>query len=233
LCGSSGALPKIINGQTCFPFSTTVGRLDLFDDEDNRVRCTAILISPTRILTAAHCFEEYIARATVTVGDQSREVIGVEFHPDIRMNGMLTENDVALATLDGAVPPPPRSPRIGPAPEVGSTLYIFGYGRTTPGEERTITESDLLAGTMTSSVVSSMFIEANYIGIDSNTCRGDSGGPAYVFDPESGDLVLAGILTSGTLPSCDVGDTSVFSNLTAPSIREFLAREAPEIEQIE
>jgi secreted trypsin-like serine protease len=231
LCESASSIPRIINGQTCSPFSTTVGRLDLFDDEDNRVTCSAVIVSATRVVTAAHCFDDIVFRATLVAGEESREVVRVVYHPDFLFRGDRFEHDIAIADLDAPLSFPIKPITLAPAPRIGETMYIFGYGRTTTDEFVSPRNEDLFAGTMTLSAVSDLFIEALYDGSGANTCQGDSGGPAFVFDTATGQLGLSGLVSSGTIESCSPGDTSVFTNLLNQSNREFLAREAPEIIQ--
>jgi secreted trypsin-like serine protease len=55
----------------------------------------------------------------------------------------------------------------------------------------------------------------------SNTCFGDSGGPAFIED-EDGSLVLAGITSTGVNVRCLLGDRSAFANLTNQALRAFI-----------
>jgi secreted trypsin-like serine protease len=55
----------------------------------------------------------------------------------------------------------------------------------------------------------------------SNTCFGDSGGPAFVED-ENGGLALVGITSTGTNVTCAMGDRSAFTKLTNKTLRAFI-----------
>lgn len=229
LCSSTDSNQKIISGQKCPLLERSIGRLDLYDEEDNPGRCTAIIISPSRIMSAAHCFDEFVFRARLTAGGESREVVRVVNHPEGRFSGNRFEHDIAVAELDSPLSFSVKSVTLAPAPQIGETIYIFGYGRITDSLVTDVKNQELFAGMMTVSEVHELFFDALYDGRSSNTCRGDSGGPAYSFDSSTGKLQLSGLVSSGTIDSCTTGDVSVFTNLANESNRAFLLREAPEI----
>lgn len=221
---------KIIAGTSCPGVEGTVGRLDLFDEEDNLGRCTAILISDRKAVTAAHCFDEFIFRANMVVLGETRAVSRVVPHPQARPVGDRFENDCAVIELAEPLSFTPPTPTLASTPSAGDPLLVFGYGRVTPGDSPSTLPTTPVGGEMLVTGVGEQFIESLYDGSSSNTCRGDSGGPAMTID-QDGKLQLAGLVSFGTLESCAVGDVSNFSNLTAPWATEFLQREAPELFQ--
>lgn len=66
----------------------------------------------------------------------------------------------------------------------------------------------------------------------SNTCNGDSGGPATytVVDPNGAvsAVGVVGITSTGTVQNCAPGDLSLFTNLQHPDILSFIAEVVPE-----
>jgi secreted trypsin-like serine protease len=106
--GSAGA---ITNGQkdtqNLYPF---VGLLAFYDDEGEYMhRCSGTLISPTVVLTAAHCTDgtaTAYAYFQVEVADDFREnptgLLGTTYtHPDYNSNTL--DNDVGVVVLEPAV----------------------------------------------------------------------------------------------------------------------------------
>ncbi len=230
LCTEERGLQKIINGAPCPPLEPTVARLKLFDEEDNALTCSAVVLSPNKILTAAHCFDEFVFRATVTAGGSSSDIVSVTSHPNARFIDNRFEHDLAIGIVEPPLEISVVPVALGPTPALGETVYIFGYGRTTVEESEPPLTAPLSAGTMNVSAVSDLYIDAFYNGATANTCRGDSGGPAFTFGAATQRLQLVGLVSSGTLDSCDAGDTSVFTNLANPLNRQFLQEVAPELE---
>jgi len=229
LCPTPESGQKIISGQKCPTFERSIGRLDLYDEEDNASRCTAIIVSPSKILTAAHCFNEFVFRARLIAGSESREVIRVVYHPEARFFSDRFEHDIAIAELDSPLSFAIESVTLAPQPQVGEPIYIFGYGRTTVELDTNFRSEGLFAGTMIVSDISNLFFDALYDGRSANTCRGDSGGPAYSFDLESGKLLLSGLVSSGKIELCTPGDVSVFTSLANLSNISFIRAQAPQV----
>lgn len=229
LCTAPSLNQKIIGGQACPGLNDKVALLELFDEEDNVTRCTALVTGPQTIVTAAHCFDEFVFRAKVALGSEEREVIGVTNHPQAALRGDRFDYDVSVAHLDRPFERPVPPTVLAAPPLPGATVYVFGFGRTSTTPGGPLSERTLYGGTTTVSARDTLFIESFYDGSGANPCRGDSGGPAFVYEPSRDELGLIGVVSSGVIESCAPGDTTIFSNLTSPALRPFLAAEAPEL----
>jgi hypothetical protein len=150
----------------------------------------------------------------------------INLHPDAADLGSSFINDVALLTIsppDGDIPLPGVSIADGLA--IGEKLYILGYGVTSGSSQAG--SGVLRIGEMRVDEVTEDLIFSDYTPPTlSNTCFGDSGGPAFVEDGD-GTLALAGIVSTGRNVLCVVGDRSAFTNLTKQSLRAFIEDNKP------
>jgi hypothetical protein len=159
--------------------------------------CTATLIAPRVLLTAAHCLPDGSPAPDVFFGadpaaDATRAtVLDVERHP--QYDDATHANDLALVLLSA---PSTVTPANLPAaaPEVGLALRLVGFGRTsatdtTPPRKRSGTSQvDGLTDT-----------ELTFAPSPSQTCEGDSGGPAFA--TVGGVEALMGVTSTGD-PQC-------------------------------
>jgi secreted trypsin-like serine protease len=209
--GSAGA---ITNGQkdtqNQYPF---VGLLAFYDAEGEYMhRCSGTLLSPTVVLTAAHCTDgtaSAYAYFSVEVPDDFREnptgILGTTYtHPDYNSNTL--DNDVGVVVLDKAV-------RLSEYPVLASegflsdlkaqgeiqddTFVAVGYGLLEGFPPSTQTDNE-----------SRWFATSPYGGLTQNnlhlqqntnatgqggTCFGDSGGPRFWQDT----LILVSVTSWG------------------------------------
>ncbi|MBW1810092.1 MAG: trypsin-like serine protease [Deltaproteobacteria bacterium] len=186
--------------------------------------CSGTLISPTVVLTAAHCADAGTPAAyTIYFGNESpdfetRDVVEVIYHPDWDHDSGL-ENDIALLRLDlpapGGISPIPHLPEslaLLPA-DLGTNLEHVGFGRDENshlGTKKTITLPIHFI------CINSGGCSLNYNGYNFNIyennicneqdsggiCSGDSGGPAFI-TIDSVEYV-AEITSYGFGSSCDL-----------------------------
>jgi hypothetical protein len=213
---------KIVGGRECEASNGTVVKLLLADEEDNQTICSGVRLNRTTVLTAAHCLNEFVFSVSVELASGERIApTEIVLHPEAANLGSLFINDVALLTIsppEGEVAPPPVP--IAERVTKGDTLAILGYGATSGADS---TDSGVLRiGEMQVDQVTENSIFSDYTPPTlSNTCFGDSGGPAFIEDGNGG-IALAGITSTGTNETCAVGDRSAFANLTNPALRAFV-----------
>jgi len=214
---------KIVGGTECGSPNSTLVKLLLFDEEENQTICSGVRLNGTTILTAAHCFNEFVFSVLVELASGERIVpTNIKLHPEATDLGSLFINDVALLTIsppEGELPPSnvPLAERI----EKGDTLIILGYGvidGTTQAGAGVLRIGEMQVDQVTIDSIFSNYTPSS----TSNTCFGDSGGPAFIED-DSGGLALAGITSTGINQRCVTGDRSAFTNLTNQSLRAFIS----------
>jgi uncharacterized protein (TIGR03382 family) len=178
--------------------------------ESGTLVCTATLVAPRVLLTAAHCLPEgampeAFFGESPQAGGTSVALLATVRHPDF--DATTLTNDVAMALLadaapTGATPSPLPTAPLG-ASSVGLALRLVGFGLTGPTDT---TPAQKREG---NTVVASLSAQQlTFTPSPSQTCSGDSGGPAFA--TLGGVEVLVGVTSSGD-PQCDQGaiDTRV------------------------
>ena len=217
--------PRIINGTTVSRRSIPVPEI-IIQQSNGEFLCSGTMIAPNIVLTASHCVTARASDHTVVLYGKNYAVSKViNTVARTQPNGDILY-DIALLVLKTN----PRSkyfPIITSRKTVaGDSLYIYGYGVNDTGN------TDVLEmGSMVVSSTSSQWVNADYIGNgDSNTCEGDSGGPAFgKYTTKSGQIAYGLVATTagGELANCGVGDHSYFINLQSSVVLSFLKRNVP------
>jgi secreted trypsin-like serine protease len=192
-------------------------------------RCAGVVLSPSEVLTAAHCVDDMPVDALrVVVGgpdlcaDPSGlallEVDGVQIADSYEVPGWAF--DIAVLTLGGALS---RAPLvvIGPRPTSGSRVMAYGWAgdalsQVTSCRPRSV-ELDVLADSDCTARLGEA--AAHYdpsvafcaVGVDANTCQGDSGGPVFSTTPNN----VVGIVSWGV--GCQVRDVGVYALPVVPN----------------
>lgn len=187
--------------------------------------CTATLIAPRTLLTAAHCValgrSMWVTNAPTS--DAGAGYLTVESQTFGEANDAGLQVDLALLLLDRA-PPVAVKPWVwsGPAPMFDTPIRHVGYGRTetgTVGERRSVEVAVIIAA---ETKASGIVIETGRPGL--GICFGDSGGPALI-DTDAGERIIA--VHSFVTASCGNG-TSVLLYPYRTFIEAWLAKyEAP------
>lgn len=221
LCASAGAIPKIFNGSDCAnPTQSPVVQLVL-QVGGNGVTCSGVMLTPTRLLSAGHCFQSSTQRAAAVVRDANGNAKFVNakswvVHPGYSQSDQGILNDVAVVTLSAAMPNPTMPLVVSSPSQKGNGVFLAGWG---------LPNSDLAVGYALLSNVTELQLEVSFQGQLSNSCSGDSGGPVY--RPVGGRQGVVGLTSTGTATACGAADRALFTNTQAPSILSFIRAHAP------
>ena len=192
--------------------------------------CTGTLLDQNTVLTAAHCIP---ARGAIIVAfttnsrevnsfthPKARLVRGVEVHPEAFLNAQkgLQKNyaDLALLRFEGTVAPGYRPVQLLPQNRQlrnGMTAILAGFGLTDGVRE---TSDDLLRKAAVS-ISNAQFSPTETLMDETKgrgSCRGDSGGPAFVV--LNGATLQFGVLSRGhNDPSNTCRGYSIYTNINA------------------
>ena len=168
---------------------------------NNDMWCTATLIAPNKILTAAHCVsprngrDVYSFHVGPKVGaTRAYGVSKVVAHP--KYDSDASHYDIAYLELAETVPEAilPVASSLGAVP-VGEELLLIGYGRNQPPASGAGGGSGIKRRGLTKIVaVNETKIRAQVAGVSS--CNGDSGGPALFTRPD-GSVAIVGVVSCG------------------------------------
>lgn len=227
-CGTLGLNTRVINGTECATENSPVVQIVLFNSDGTQGICSGSMITGNDVLTAAHCFlSSNVRSAVVIAGSNTVNATRVFIHPDVSFDttNQAVFNDVAILTLERTIDTPVLPILVSDSVEADDILSIFGYGFDENKELGALRSGDILV-----SSVSPNHIFAAYEGEGSNSCNGDSGGPAIL--SSSVGVGIVGIVSSGTLTSCQVGDVSLYANMQTDTIRDFIKQIVPDVREI-
>lgn len=220
-CNSIGTQPKIVNGTPCGqPWKSSVVALQI-QVGGNILGCSGTLITPTQVLTAAHCVPAGTSRVLAGLWSPvDGSVVGVPasswaVHPQYTSTEKGLFNDVAVLNLSAALPNQTMGILVSQNSVVGQTVYMAGWGL--PAEE-------LAVGAAVLDFVDEQLVGYNFNGKLSDTCQGDSGGP--VFRIIGGRAGVVGITSFGFAACGQAGD-SRYTNAQGANVIGFIRANAP------
>lgn len=239
---ASAQTPRIVNGTLTSAFPSA-GALLIYDDTaqtDLIGLCSGTLVGCRTFVTAAHCVcgsaddfvtctqSELIPPERLRVFFQLAgfaQVASVTISPDFAFG---EAGDIAVLQLSEAVTgidPTPINALIKPS--AGTSGDIVGFGRTLnqagilsdAGIKR---EGKVTVADCNRIVPNSTHVCWQFLGTNSSTCSGDSGGPLFIDFGEGARL--AGVTSGGSNSSCEAPDRSfdtdvfVYSNWVSEQI---------------
>ena len=233
ICSVIGVSPKIINGEPCSDQNSPVVKITLISQLNETFLCSGTMLTQTDVLTAGHCFINNVRSAYIDANGRRIPASAVKMHPNFTPQGSAIFNDVAILRLSAAANLPTLPLVVSRTVQGSDSISIFGYGQSVEQTQYELSDPDTLGhlrgGRMTVANATANHITANFNGDGSNTCFGDSGGPAlYTLDGPQGRLTgVVGITSTGIAADCGSGDVSMFTNIQGNSVFSFIRQAVP------
>ena len=222
LCGLVNSSARIINGTSCSAGSASVVQVNINEATQSGI-CSGTMISPTAVLTAAHCFAfNRVVSASIEQNGKVTAVRKLIAHPNVsRLPDGTVVHDVAVLLLSTAVSYPTLPIVRSQDVSSGDDILIYGYGLDELGNV-----GQLKGGTMQVSSTTDDLIIAIFKGPGSDTCNGDSGGPALL-ELSDGRVGIVGTTSEGTNAACKPIDISSFGLVQSDSNFNFIVSQVP------
>lgn len=231
---------RVSNGDNCNANGSPVVPVLISFRDGHVASCTGTFISRTAVLTAAHCVLGDIAELQVItpsgVASLSDGTIPNVYY-DSRYAGAGRPDvpyDFAVIKTSFAVNVSPIPILASSSIAVGERFTVFGYGldennqtifdRARSGDLDTLLKAgEMEAGGLYSN---NLIFTATFNSTNQSACPGDSGGPAIV--RRNGISYLAGVVSFGTVQTCQLNSFAAFGNLSESSVHSAIVAAVPD-----
>jgi secreted trypsin-like serine protease len=231
---------RILNGEQCRQSVSPVVLIGIFANDDSFAAvCTGTLITPTQVLTAAHCLDfDRPVTFRVRAGNDRFDVTSAVHHPNYAgMTGDVSDYDIGVLTLAGRSSLPPV-PIVGSRQVYdGERLAVFGYGLDEEGKGIETYDVNALKATYVKEVaLQSNVIITRYDDTETGACEGDSGGPLTA--QVNGTTGIVGVVQGGAnqdnpdAQGCADGFLDIFTAVHGSSVLNFILSHAPGVQVI-
>lgn len=221
LCSSAGVSPLVVNGASCAQPGRAAAVILGISSPSGTSLCSGTMITPTKVLTAAHCISADTRRVVAGVWAANGTVSGKAakrwaVHPQYQRTPSALINDVAVVELSSPMPNLTMAVLESADTSAGQGVYLAGFGAP---------DFELAVGFATLSSVNQNSLRYQYNGRLSSSCVGDSGGPVYRV--VNGRAAVVGITSSGPA-TCGDNGSFLATNVQGPAVLPFIRAQAPE-----
>ena len=211
----------IVNGVECSAANSPVVLLNMKDSTGLQAgSCSATVIAPRGILTAAHCLPASIASIKVFLG-VGPEIVAASFaaFPGYK-EGDGTTRDVGVVLMADDIGRAPVPLLLSRHARVGENATLAGWGK-----DQNALAATLRAGIATITAVTPLTLQTTFSANFSSVCQGDSGGPILL--SEGGVWAIGGVISANSTLACAFGD-NFYANIRNPDISAFILGRVPD-----
>ena len=219
--------PRIVNGSPVSNYRSPIVEV-IGKDAEGTFICTGSVIASNAVLTAKHCAVA-ASHMTVKISGHTFRVTRVRKDPHAYSNAAgYVFNDVAILTLAKRTIKKPLALLVSAPPQPGDSVTILGYGLDEFGGLGTLRQGTAIISAVTADFVTTTFSSLR----QSNSCNGDSGGPALLTYTDSHGLQHSGIVgtvSTGSAGGCSLGTDTNYINIQSPAVINFIVKAVPSV----